>query len=126
VAAAYNAGPDALADWLAGKSVLPLETQDYVLAVTGHGVDEWRGPNPPASAAPGAGASCLTLIANLRSQHGPEGGGFAQRRNYSAIGHMQLLRLAVDANMTPRAYVLSVLKDSGHLREPKTTDPATR
>ena len=52
-AAAYNAGPDALADWLAGKGALPLETQDYVLAVTGHGVEEWRRANPPFPARAG-------------------------------------------------------------------------
>ena len=31
-AAAYNAGPTAVARWLAGKGSLPFETQDYVLA----------------------------------------------------------------------------------------------
>jgi hypothetical protein len=45
--------------------------------------------------------------------------------NYSAIGHMQLLRLAADANMTPHAYVLFALKDRGldakddHLLDPR-------
>src|SRR5208283_3374898 len=45
-AAAYDAGPNALADWLAGRGVLPLETRDYVLAITGRDVEEWRGGNP--------------------------------------------------------------------------------
>jgi len=123
-AAAYNAGADALADWLAGKGVLPLETQDYVLAVTGRGVEEWRGASPSFPVAPEADESCLTSIENLGVAH--EGAEIpirfsltsplrpfvgAQRANYSAIGHMQLLRLAADANMTPRAYVLLVLKD---------------
>ena len=116
-AAAYNAGPDVLVDWLAGKGVLPLETQEYVLSVTGHGVDEWRGPNPPGSAAPDADKSCLTLVGDLRADRGPGSalGPMAdpRRRNYSAIGRMQLLRLAADANMTPGAYVLLSLKDSG-------------
>ena len=47
-AAAYNAGPNALAGWLAGSGFLPVETQDYVLAITGHDVEEWRGDKPPA------------------------------------------------------------------------------
>ncbi len=45
-AAAYNAGPHALANWLAGQGDLPAETQDYVLAITGHDVGEWRGGRP--------------------------------------------------------------------------------
>ena len=66
-AAAYNAGPTALARWLAGKGSLPFETQDYVLAVTGHDAEEWRSKKPPADAAPKpAPSSCLSLIAALR------------------------------------------------------------
>jgi Transglycosylase SLT domain/SPOR domain len=66
-AAAYNAGPTALARWLAGKGSLPFETQDYVLAVTGRPAEEWRSAKPPAEAAPkAASSSCLGLIAALR------------------------------------------------------------
>jgi hypothetical protein len=65
-AAAYNAGPNALADWLAGRGFMPLETQDYVLAITGHDVEEWRATAPPASASPEPGEPCLTAIAKLR------------------------------------------------------------
>ncbi|MGH6797299.1 MAG: lytic transglycosylase domain-containing protein [Roseiarcus sp.] len=65
-AAAYNAGETALAGWLADKGPLPFETQDYVLAITGHDVDEWRSEKPPADAAPDPGPSCLSLIATLR------------------------------------------------------------
>jgi Transglycosylase SLT domain/SPOR domain len=65
-AAAYNAGPTALARWIAGKGSLPFETQDYVLAITGHDAEEWRSDKPPADAAPETGPSCLNLIATLR------------------------------------------------------------
>lgn len=45
-AAAYNAGEDAVARWLAGqRSNLPYETEDYVLAITGHSVETWRKPD---------------------------------------------------------------------------------
>ncbi len=71
-AAAYNAGPNALADWLAGKGILPLETQDYVLAITGHDVEEWRGDKHPASASPEPAEPCLTSVAKLRVARGPE------------------------------------------------------
>jgi hypothetical protein len=66
-AAAYNAGPTALARWLAGKGSLPFETQEYVLAVTGHDPEEWRSEKPPAKTVPRAApSSCLSLIAALR------------------------------------------------------------
>jgi hypothetical protein len=65
-AAAYNAGPTAVAHWLAGKGSLPFETEDYVLAVTGHNADEWRSDKPPAEPAPDKSSSCLSLVATLR------------------------------------------------------------
>ncbi len=40
-AAAYNAGPQRLRDWMAGSRTLPAETRNYVLAITGISVDEW-------------------------------------------------------------------------------------
>jgi hypothetical protein len=40
-AAAYNAGPQRVRGWLAGRRTLPRETRNYVTAVTGRGVDEW-------------------------------------------------------------------------------------
>jgi hypothetical protein len=40
-AAAYNAGPNRLANYLAKTSDLPFETQDYVGLVTGHPITDW-------------------------------------------------------------------------------------
>ncbi len=71
-AAAYNAGSNALAGWLAGRGFLPIETQDYVLAITGHDVEEWRGDKPPASASPDPAEPCLASIAKLSVARGPE------------------------------------------------------
>jgi Transglycosylase SLT domain len=51
-AAAYNAGAGRLSKWLHAQAGLPLETQLYVLAVTGHRVEEWRkasGSGPAAA-----------------------------------------------------------------------------
>src|SRR5271163_3901266 len=67
-AAAYNAGETAVDKWLDDKGQLPLETQDYVIAITGHDAEEWRTPTPPEPAAPGP--SCLSLIASLRTSPG--------------------------------------------------------
>ena len=40
-AAAYNAGPGRLREFLSGHRGLPAETRNYVLAITGISVDEW-------------------------------------------------------------------------------------
>jgi Transglycosylase SLT domain len=48
-AAAYNAGPGRVRDWLAGKRTLPVETQAYVRIVTGRRAEEWRSPGTLAA-----------------------------------------------------------------------------
>lgn len=40
-AAAYNAGPRRVTDWMAGTGYMPLETEDYVLAITGASIESW-------------------------------------------------------------------------------------
>jgi Transglycosylase SLT domain/SPOR domain len=45
-AAAYNAGPKRVEDWLAGRRRLPRETRAYVRIVTGHAADEWMAGAP--------------------------------------------------------------------------------
>lgn len=44
-AAAYNAGPERVHKWLAGKSQLPQETVDYVRVITGHDAVDWARSN---------------------------------------------------------------------------------
>ncbi|PWB63844.1 MAG: lytic transglycosylase domain-containing protein [Bradyrhizobiaceae bacterium] len=44
-AAAYNAGPKRVVDWLAKRGVLPKETRDYVHRITGRPAEDWRGKN---------------------------------------------------------------------------------
>ncbi len=41
-AAAYNAGEARVNNWLSNKSVLPQETRNYVLAITGLSVEYWK------------------------------------------------------------------------------------
>ena len=79
-AAAYNAGPTALARWLAGKGSLPFETQDYVLAVTGRPAEEWRSAKPPAEAAPKAG-----FVVVPRPDRGAAGDGAVLRRRFGLV-----------------------------------------
>jgi hypothetical protein len=46
-AAAYNAGPARVANWLSGRGEMPAETRAYVLAITARDLDEWARPPPP-------------------------------------------------------------------------------
>jgi soluble lytic murein transglycosylase-like protein len=50
VAAAYNAGPRRVSEWLERHRRLPRETQSYVVNVTGRSVEEWQ-KTPPGDAA---------------------------------------------------------------------------
>jgi hypothetical protein len=44
-AAAYNAGPRRVTEWLKGRRALPQETVAYVRIITGYAPDEWRSPH---------------------------------------------------------------------------------
>jgi hypothetical protein len=46
-AAAYNAGPRRIHDWLVRKSKLPQETQHYVKTITGRAAETWKGKRAP-------------------------------------------------------------------------------
>jgi hypothetical protein len=49
-AAAYNAGPGRVRDWLAGRRGLPRETDAYVRLITGQSPEQWaRGQAGPAN-----------------------------------------------------------------------------
>jgi hypothetical protein len=72
-AAAYNAGPTRVADWLSGKRGLPFETQDYVFFITGRQVEDFRGDSEPAISRPPppekpSSSNCLQLAAGLRRE----------------------------------------------------------
>jgi len=66
-AAAYNAGPRRVQEWLAGAGAMPQETRNYVAAITGSTVDDWaaagRGGGKIAERAPAT--SCHDLMALL-------------------------------------------------------------
>jgi hypothetical protein len=61
-AAAYNAGPRRVHDWLAGTGGMPAQTRHYVAAITGRTVDDWRGAK---DAAPKPASSCPEIVAQL-------------------------------------------------------------
>jgi hypothetical protein len=71
-AAAYNAGPKRVQDWLAGSGYMPLETRNYVFAITGSSVDDWAaaGRNGKMPARPPT-SSCRELMALLKRAPNP-------------------------------------------------------
>jgi hypothetical protein len=66
-AAAYNAGPRRVQEWLAGAGAMPQETRNYVSAITGSAIEEWakagKGGKAPEAAPP---TTCHDLIALLK------------------------------------------------------------
>ena len=66
-AAAYNAGPRRVQDWLDGRGPMPAETRNYVSAITGTTVEEWAADRAGKDIKPTSGrTSCRELIALLR------------------------------------------------------------
>ncbi|TWC05141.1 sporulation related protein [Bradyrhizobium macuxiense] len=85
-AAAYNAGPRRVQDWLAGTGSMPQETRNYVSAITGSSVDDWAAAarnngkmpeRPPAK-------SCRELMALLKRAPNPFVAGLEQHITLSA------------------------------------------
>jgi hypothetical protein len=62
-AAAYNAGPQRVKDWLAGKKSLPSETENYVRNITGRAAAEWmRAEQTPLTLTVPNDMSCLEIV----------------------------------------------------------------
>src|SRR6266436_8628548 len=79
-AAAYNAGPRRVQEWLAGTGPMPQETRNYVLALTGSTVEDWanagrNGKMPERAPA----SSCRELMALLKRAPNPFVAGLEQR-----------------------------------------------
>ena len=71
-AAAYNAGPRRVQEWLAGSGYMPQETRNYVSAITGATVDDWATPGMKDKMPDRAPtSSCRELMALLRRAPNP-------------------------------------------------------
>jgi hypothetical protein len=81
-AAAYNAGPQRVRDWLAGRRTLPAETRNYVLAVTGISADDWAANSGDRE--PERKTNCATLMALLHRAPNPFVGKLEERITASA------------------------------------------
>src|SRR5580765_8999981 len=71
-AAAYNAGPGRVANWLQGQGQLPAVTRAYVRFVTADGTEVGGSLPQPADfdPEPAASQSCVGLTAELRRDRG--------------------------------------------------------
>ena len=84
-AAAYNAGPRRVQEWLAGAGGMPEQTRNYVVAITGSTVEDWkaagRGGKTPQSSPP---TSCRELMALLKRAPNPFVAGLEQHVELAA------------------------------------------
>jgi Transglycosylase SLT domain/SPOR domain len=84
-AAAYNAGPRRVQEWLAGTGPMPQETRNYVLAITGSTVEDWakaeKGGKQPERIPT---SSCRELMALLKQAPNPFIAGLEQRVTLAA------------------------------------------
>jgi hypothetical protein len=68
-AAAYNAGPRRVRDWLDGTGGMPAETRNYVLATTGRELEDWVAIGKNGTPSDGeTKATCLELVALFRQE----------------------------------------------------------
>ncbi|MGQ0684824.1 transglycosylase SLT domain-containing protein [Bradyrhizobium sp.] len=84
-AAAYNAGPRRVQEWLDGIGGMPQETRNYVYAITGSSVEDWAkagkgGKQPERMPA----SSCRELMALLKQAPNPFIEGLEQRVTLAA------------------------------------------
>src|SRR6186713_2404982 len=71
-AAAYNAGPRRVQEWLAGTGYMPQETRNYVAAITGTTVDDWAKAGTRDKISDRAPtSSCRELMALLKRAPNP-------------------------------------------------------
>ena len=75
-AAAYNAGPRRVLEWLSGSGYMPSETRNYVSAITGMSVDDWaaavkNGDKRGKTLDRVPATSCRELMALLRRAPNP-------------------------------------------------------
>ena len=84
-AAAYNAGPRRVQEWLARTGPMPQETRNYVLSITGSTVEDWakagKGGKQPERIPT---SSCRELMALLKQAPNPFIAGLEQRVTLAA------------------------------------------
>ncbi len=100
-AAAYNAGPHRVQEWLAGSGYMPQETRNYVVAITGTTVDDWAaaGKNGKMPAPRADHGSCRELMALLKRAPNPF---VTQLEQHVKLGAAQAVGRAARRRLRPR------------------------
>jgi hypothetical protein len=70
-AAAYNAGPRRVREWITGTGSMPLETRNYVQSITGMSIDAWAKHGGDSDEKIDAGPACDQLMALLKRAPNP-------------------------------------------------------
>lgn len=150
-AAAYNAGPKRVQDYLAGTRTLPAETRNYVMIITGKPVQAWGTPKAQQQDRNDTGTgvvdsephdlSCQNLVARLeqrdsRTPNGEKPGPAVQSRrnvpswcsglrhpNPGVCGNVHLPMSSARFNAAPRP---SAARHRPHLNLTMTIAPPNR
>jgi hypothetical protein len=106
-AAAYNAGPRRIREWINGSGAMPSETRNYVFAITGAPVEQWSKAGPDADRKQEQGLGCGELMALLKRAPNRFVAALEQR---IAAGVMQPWGVILGADMT-RSRILSIFAE---------------
>jgi len=87
-AAAYNAGPQRVQDWLLARGGLPKETRRYVQIVTGHSAEEWSGGTTQVNLALPEVVPCGDVVKSM---------------NYRIVAKSDIGREKASGSSTPQA-----------------------
>jgi len=133
-AAAYNAGPGRVRDWLAGRRDLPGETRAYVRLVTGRSAEEWTGAKPEptempiVNSAPCRQTAALSANVNANSHATPPAakpigpwsvelvGSSSETGALAAYRQLQQKYSVILASHEPRVVFHGVVRDMGWAR----------
>ena len=100
-AAAYNAGPRRVREWMAGTGPMPAETRAYVAAITGASVEQWAKAPSDADRKQEQGPACTELVALLKR---------APNTFVAALEHR-----IIAGTLQPWGVILGADKSRGHI-----------
>ncbi|WP_442971805.1 lytic transglycosylase domain-containing protein [Rhodoplanes sp. Z2-YC6860] len=106
-AAAYNAGPRRIREWISGSGTMPSETRNYVFAITGAPVEQWSKAGPDVDRKQQQGLGCGELMALLKRAPNRFVAALEQR---IAAGVMQPWGVILGADMS-RSRILSIFAE---------------
>jgi hypothetical protein len=124
-AAAYNAGPRRVEEWLAGTGGMPRETRNYVANVTGLTVEEWRDATDEMEwDAPETPPTCTDVLAALDAP--PLSDAALQAPDSAVEWQPWGVQVAGNFSQSPGAGVLPQPAEapSGRARRPRAADRA--